>query len=94
MRSIRMNVSPVELTHLKIISEMSPTLLSPHLGEGQKVEVLAFPVVASEVVGGLGHLPPQHRGKVQHLHVRLHLHGFQGIHMDFEVGVVESSGQI
>ena len=93
MRSLRMNVSPVELTHLKMISKISHALLF-HLGESQKVEVLALPVVAPEVVGGLGHLPPQHGGKVQHLHVRLHLHGFQGIHMDFEVGVVEGSGQI
>ena len=56
--------------------------------------MLALPVVTPEVVGGLGHLPPEHGGKVQHLHVRLHLHRFQGIHMDFEVGVVEGSGQI
>ena len=73
---------------------MSDALLFPHLRESQKVEVLALPVVTPEVVGGLGHLPPKHRGKVQHLHVRLHLHGFQGIHMDFEVGVVEGSGKI
>ena len=56
--------------------------------------MFALSVVAPEVIGGLGHLPPKHRGKVQHLHVRLHLHGFQGIHMDFEVGVVEGSGKI
>ena len=53
--------------------------------------MLALPVVTPEVIGGLGHLPPQHGGEVQHLHVRLHLHCFQSIHMDFEVGVVEGS---
>ena len=65
----------------------------PHFGESEKVEVLALSVVAPEVIGGLGHLPPEHRGKVQHLHVRLHFHSFQSIHVDFEVGMVEGSGE-
>ena len=95
--SIRVNVSPVELTNLQMshhFKNISHNLVLPHFGESQKVEVLALPVVTPEVVGGLGHLPPEHRGEVQHLHVRLHLHGFQSIHMDFEVGMVEGSGQI
>ena len=67
---------------------------SAHFGEGQKVEVFAFSVVPPEVVGGLGDLPPEHGGEVQHLHVRLHLDRLQGVHMNLEVGVVEGSGKI
>ena len=56
--------------------------------------MFAFSVVPPEVVGGLGDLPPEHRGKVQHLHVRLHLDRLQGVYMDLEVRVVEGSGRI
>ena len=51
--------------------------------------MFTLPMVASEVVCSFGHLPPQHRSEVVHLHVRLHLDGLERIHMDLEVGMVE-----
>ena len=56
--------------------------------------MFAFSVVPPEVVGGLGDLPPEHRGEVQHLHVRLHLDRLQGVYMYLEVRVVKGSGRI
>ena len=51
--------------------------------------MFALPVVPSEVVRPLHHLPPQHVGVVSHLHMGLHLGRLESVDVYLEVLVVD-----
>ena len=60
-----------------------------YLRHCKKVEVFTFTLMSSEVIAGVHNLPPEHAGKVAHLHVGLHLGRFESIDVNSKVRVTK-----